>query len=541
MTAAASTLFAGAPVWPDGVADWHAALARWGPTGAAAHAQGPFALADASTGVATVDRFAVQTLCWRHTPDGVRVALRADALGGSEIDPQALFDYLYFHVIPAPRTIFRGVQRLPAGHVLVDGEGGPQAQPYWRPRFEPRAKPDFAALAQRFRRLLSDAVRAELGQGTPACFLSGGTDSSTIAGMLRQVAGQAHTYSIGFDAEGYDEMEYARIAARHFGTVHHEYYVTPDDLVRHIPAVAAAYDQPFGNSSALPAYLCALKARGDGVTKLLAGDGGDELFGGNARYATQQIYGHYARVPQVLRRGLIEPLLAVPGAGAVNLLRRGRNYVRDANTPLPDRTQGFNLLRRLGMGQVLTPEFRAAVDEKSVLQQQRDVWALPEAGSELDRMLAFDWRYTLAEADLPKVRGTCALAGIDVGFPMLDGRLVDFSMQLPADYKLRGQQLRWFFKEALRGFLPDEIIAKTKKGFGLPFGVWALRHAPLMALASDSARGFAARGVVQPGFVEQLLRERLPEAPGYYGEMVWILMMAEQWLRHHAPDWRLRT
>lgn len=541
MTAAATTVLAGTPAWPDGVKDWHSALARWGAAGAASQAQGPFAFADVAAGVAAVDRFAIQSLCWRETPEGVLVAQRADTLGGTEIDPQALLDYLYFHVIPAPRTIFRGVRRLPAAHMLYTGENGFEAQPYWRAQFEPLAQPDFPALAEQFRGLLRDAVRAELGPGTPACFLSGGTDSSTITGVISELAGQAHTYSIGFDAEGYDEMEYARIAARHFGAVHHEYYVTPDDLVSHIPAVAAAYDQPFGNSSALPAYLCALKARGDGVTKLLAGDGGDELFGGNARYATQQLYAHYARVPRLLRQGLVEPLLALPGLDAINLVRRGRNYVRDANTPLPDRTQGFNLLRRLGMEQVLTPEFRASVNEESLLQQQRAAWRLASADAELDRMLAFDWRYTLAEADLPKVRGTCALAGIDVGFPMLDARLVDFSMRLPADYKLRGQQLRWFFKEALRGFLPDEIITKTKKGFGLPFGLWALGHAPLMALARDSARSFAARGVVRPEFVDQLVGERLHEAPGYYGEMVWILMMAEQWLRHHAPDWRFNA
>jgi asparagine synthase (glutamine-hydrolysing) len=102
-------------------------------------------------------------------------------------------------------------------------------------------------------------------------------------------------------------------------------------------------------------------------------------------------------------------------------------------------------------------------------------------------------------------------------------------------------KLRWFFKEALRGFLPDEIITKKKHGFGLPFGVWANRHAGLQALARDSLRSFAERGVLKPEFVRSLLEDHLPAHPGYYGEMVWILMMLEQWLRHHAPDWKLRA
>ncbi len=140
----------------------------------------------------------------------------------------------------------------------------------------------------------------------------------------------------------------------------------------------------------------------------------------------------------------------------------------------------------------------------------------------------------LAEGDLPKVRGTCGLAGLDVAFPMLDQGLLDFSLRLPAAYKLKGLKLRWFFKEALRGFLPDEILAKKKQGFGLPFGVWLTRNAALMDTARDALDTLAPRGIVRPDFLRTLLRERLPEHPGYYGEMVWILMMLEQWVRTHV-------
>src|SRR5262249_16699723 len=138
-------------------------------------------------------------------------------------------------------------------------------------------------------------------------FLSGGTDSSTVAGMLGEVTGQpARTYSIGFDAQGYDEMAYARIAARHFNTRHNEYYVTSDDVVSAIPQIAAVHDQPFGNASAVPTFYCAKLARDDGVDVLLGGDGGDELFGGNDRYATQYLYSLYSDLPSGLRKGLIE-------------------------------------------------------------------------------------------------------------------------------------------------------------------------------------------------------------------------------------------
>ncbi len=526
-------------------AAWREAWRSLGAEGAAQAASGGFAVGlrdEAGRSFLAVDRFAEHTLCWRLVDGELRWAERADTLGATELDPQAIFDYLFFHCIPSPRTIFKGVFRLPPGHYAVCEHGRVSVAPYWAPEFaEPRGAVSFDALKGEFRQLLRDAVQRRLDGGKPGCFLSGGTDSSTVAGMIGEAAGRpAATYSIGFEAEGYDEMGFARIAARRFGTEHHEYYVTPDDLVRSIPTVAAHYDQPFGNSSALPAYYCARMARDDGVTRILAGDGGDELFGGNSRYAKQRVFGWYGHVPAPLRRGLMEPIFESPLIGRTPLLKKGSSYIEQAKVPMPDRLQMYNLLLRLGTDDVLTPQFLAQVDLEGPAKHQREAWAMARHAGALNRQLAFDWRYTLAECDLPKVRGTCDLAGLGVAFPMLDQGLLDFSLRLPAAYKLKGLKLRWFFKEALRGFLPDEILAKKKQGFGLPFGVWLTRNAALMDTARDALDTLAPRGIVRPDFLRTLLRERLPEHPGYYGEMVWILMMLEQWVRVHAPQGTLQ-
>ena len=350
----------------------------------------------------------------------------------------------------------------------------------------------------------------------------------------------AATYSIGFEAEGYDEMEFARIASNRYKTEHHEYYVTPDDLVRSIPMVAASYDQPFGNSSALPAYYCAKMAKDDGITRILAGDGGDELFGGNARYAKQRVFDWYQHIPGIVRRGVMEPLLGTSLAGSLPLLRKASSYVEQACVPMPDRLQMYNLISRLGIEQTLTKDFLTQVDISSPLQHQRNVWAASQATNNTNRELAFDWRYTLAESDLPKVCGTIRLAGLAVGFPMLDDDLLAFSLRLPVDYKLKGLKLRWFFKEALRGFLPDEIINKKKQGFGLPFGVWLTRHEALRKLAAESVHALVERGVLRQEFADALLGKLVFQHPGYYGEMIWIAMMLEQWLRAKAPDFSVR-
>jgi asparagine synthase (glutamine-hydrolysing) len=386
---------------------------------------------------------------------------------------------------------------------------------------------------QRFFALVQSAVEQEADEAATACFLSGGTDSSTIAGMLTRIRGApAHAYSIGFDAEGYDEMEYARTAAKHFGLVHHEYYLTPDDLVSAIPAVAASLDQPFGNSSVLPAYFCALRAHEDGFTRMLAGDGGDELYGGNSRYAKQKVFDVYHALPKTLRQQVLEPAAcnwkifrSVPG------LRQAGGYVRHARAQMPDRMNAFNLLEFVGADSMLEPDFLERVDCGEPRKRQRDVWRACDARSLTNRMLQYDWKFTLADSDLPKVRAATRLAGVRVGYPFLSRELTDLSLSLPPDWKVKGLTLRWFFKQALKNFLPEQILRKKKHGFGLPFGAWLLRHEALRDLAHDAVESLATRGIVRRQLVTELIASKVRQAPGFYGELVWILMMLELWMR----------
>ena len=489
-----------------------------------------------------VDRFGIQPLCYAARAGRVAFADAACDVPGSArvIDRQSIFDYLYFHVIPAPRTIYDDVRRIEPAHRVVAAANSVRSESYWTPAFVENDRSDLPGRLREFTAIVERCVAEEADAPATACFLSGGTDSSTIAGMLTRIRGEPATaFSIGFEAEGYDEMDYARIAARHFGLVHHEYYVTPDDLVDAIPRVAASFDQPFGNSSVLPAYFCAMRARERGFVRMLAGDGGDELFGGNSRYAMQNVFELYHRLPQRLRRTILEPVSDTRLFRSVLGLRQMGGYVRHARAPMPDRLNAFNLLLFVGIEALLEPDFRAGVDAGAPLAQQRATWRTCEAPSLVNRMLAYDWKFTLADSDLPKVRAATQLAGTDVGYPFLGLALTDFSLRLPPDWKVRRHALRWFFKRALRDFLPVEIVRKKKHGFGLPFGTWLIRNPELRAMAEASLGGFADRGIVSPAAIRQLLQHRLAEAPGFYGELVWILLMLEQWLRAHeakAPD-----
>ncbi len=521
-----------------------APLWRSGGVKACAELSGPFAVCilDERNGEAmlAIDRSGTHALCYQVTALGLIFASSVDALARHpaarrELDPQAIYNYLYFHVVPAPHTIYQGQQRLLPGEYLHYCGGKVQRGTYWTMHFSEREKLPFDALKSEFLATLHSSVEETIGAHQVGAFLSGGTDSSGLAGVLGQVSGRAaRTYSIGFAADGYDEMEYARIAARHFGTEHHELYVTADDVVNAIPRIAAIFDQPFGNASAVPAFYCAQMAQADGITRLLGGDGGDELFGGNERYARQAQFAWYERIPCALRQVLIEPLL-FKAAGALQqaLLCKARSYIKQASVPLPGRLDTYNLLQGYGNSEVLEADFLASTDPGAPSSSLKQKYRETEGHSQINRMLALDLKFTLADNDLPKVVKACELARMEVAFPFLNDAMVAFSARLAPSDKLKGTKLRHFYKEAMRGILPDAILRKKKHGFGLPFGVWLQHHRALKALAFDSLSDLKARRIVRAGFIDDLLSRHLPEHPGYHGTMVWVLMMLEQWFKHH--------
>jgi asparagine synthase (glutamine-hydrolysing) len=485
-----------------------------------------------------IDRMGTYPLTYQLAGETLVFGSSADAIGRhpltpSQVDAQGIYNYVYFHMIPSPGTVHTGQQRLLPGEFLRYRQGRVEKQPYWRMQFEEHGSKPMAELKEEFRATLRSSVRAAIGGQQVGAFLSGGTDSSTIAGTLCEVGGvPAKTYSIGFEAEGYDELEYARLASRHFGTEHHEYYVTPDDVVAAIPKIAGVFDHPFGNASAVPGYYCAKMAQADGVTRIFGGDGGDELFGGNERYSKQHVFARYDRVPGLLRRALLEPaVFNFPAGEHIKLVRKARSYIEQASVPMPARLETYNLLGRYGPSQVFTDEFLAGADIGAPLASLSRTYGKSEAGSLINRMLELDLKVTLADNDLPKVVKACELAGLEVAFPFLNEEMVAFSSRLTPQQKLNGTQLRWFFKEALRDFLPNEIITKQKHGFGLPFGVWLQHHAPLQQLATDSLTDLKKRGIVRADFIDQLVGQHLSEHAGYHGTMVWVLMMLEQWFK----------
>ena len=506
---------------------------------------GEFALAlfDARTseGLVAVDRFARRPVYWAQLGRRIVFGGTADSVlahpgVSAELDPQGLFNYLFLHMVPAPGTIYLGVRKLRAASMLRFRDGDAETRRYWIPEFV--EGPDLIATSagKRFLELVEQEIHREQGGRLDiGAFLSGGLDSSTVAGVFARTRKEPDAYSIGFDAEGYDEIAYARIAAKRFGLRGHEYYVTPDDVITTLPDVVGAYDEPFGNSSALPAYYCARFAKQDGKNALLAGDGGDEIFAGNARYLKQQVFEHYSRVPALLRRGLLEPLVfGVPEK--LPLISKARSYITQARVPLPDRLQSYNFLLRLGAEAVVHPDLLAAIDPGIPLQLEREIYDAPANASTLNRMLYLDWHHTLADNDLRKVTRMCELAGIEVSYPLLDDSIVDFSMTIPSSQKIRADRLRDFYKQSVKDFLPGEIIDKKKHGFGLPFGVWTANHPGLMDLVQDNLTRLRRRCIVRDDFLTQALHLHQHGHAAYYGELIWVLTVLELWLTSRGME-----
>lgn len=481
-----------------------------------------------------IDRIGAERLCYAQCGNQLAFGTSAQSVAahpavGLTIDPQAIYDYLYFHTIPAPRTLYQGVHKLLPGQTVSLKNGQISTAFYWQADYTP-IDPGFEPQRDNFRTLLDQAVREADAPGT-AAFLSGGTDSSTIVGALTAARGApVDTFSIGFDAAGFDEMEYARCAAERFGSRSHEYYLKPADILTAIPVIAHEYDEPFGNASAVPAYFCAKIAREAGFQNMLAGDGGDEIFGGNARYAKQGLFETYAHLPAILRRGLIEPMANLPGLSNRFPLSKLKSYVAQAKIGLPLRLESYNFLHRTPLDQIFATDFIRAVDPSATDAALTEVYERTASDHYINRMMHLDLKFTLADNDLRKVGSMTEAAGIEAHYPLLDDRIMAFAHHLPVDYKVRGQQLRWFFKAALDDLLPEKIINKSKHGFGLPFGVWSTQYTPLRDIVGDSLSDFKKRGWIQPAYLDFMLTMQRSQHASYYGVMIWVVVMLEQWL-----------
>lgn len=481
------------------------------------------------------DRVGKKPLYYTLTPDGV--LLFASELKSlleyphlrREINAEAVDAYLTFGYVPDPLSIFRDIHKLPPGHFLTFADGAVAVQEYWDFPFAPavgahRSEDDYL---EELRARLDEAVRVRLMSEVPlGAFLSGGVDSSAVVALMRRHMNQpVKTFSIGFHEDSYDELKYARLAAQHFETEHHEFIVTPDicdivdDLVWH-------FDEPFADSSAIPTYMVSKLAR-QFVTVALSGDGGDELFAGYTRYAIDRQRRGFARLPRFVRRGLMQPLSRHLPHGAW-----GRNYLHNIALDAHDRyIDSVSLFTSLNKRSLYTGDFRAQLDGKHLATAQfRDYAARIRTGEPLDALLYLDSKTYLPGDILTKVDRMSMAVSLEARAPLLDHHLIEFVTRIPAAFKMPGQETKHIFKRALEGLVPEEILRRPKQGFGVPLDQWINKQLRTRMHETLTEARTRTRGYVEPAYVNTLLAEHERGRRDHAGSL-WALLMLELWHR----------
>ena len=491
------------------------------------------------------DPIGIKPLYFCH--DGERVlfasrigAIRAADRRTADVNPSAVMQFLIFSVVTAPLSIFRGIERLRPGFFLTFEKGVLRQHPYWDLEYLESEDPDEKDWAIQLREQMRGAVHRHLADCDPeqtGAYLSGGTDSSSVVAFMSEKFPHAHSCSISFPVSGYNEIEYARTTARHFQSRHHELCLSPQDAIDAIPRLIEYYDEPFANSSALASYHCALLAKRQGLGTLLAGDGGDELFAGNERYATDKRFAIYQSVPRWFRRGILEPFanLLPANGGPLSLPRR---YIRRANIPNPLRTFSYNVFLSTDPRRIFEQGFLEQAPPESWMGVANAHFNEAHASSELNRMMHLDLKIILADNDLRKVSGTAELAGVRVRYPLLDRQLAEFSGTIPTSLKLKGSEKRYIFKRAMQGILPDTVLSKKKHGFGVPIGNWFLQDAGLRTLAQEVLNDprTRQRGYFRTEFYEQVVDLHRRDHAAFYGEVIWYLVALELWHRQHLDN-----
>ncbi len=435
----------------------------------------------------------------------------------------ALDEYLTYQYVPAPRTLFQDIYKLPAAHLLIYEDGAMRTKRYWELPFTATCHDDEETAVERTRDLLQEAVRIRLMSEVPlGAFLSGGVDSSTVVGLMSQMISQpVKTFSIGFEEDDFSELEHARRVARHFGTDHHEFIVRPD-LISVLPQLAWAYDEPFADASMLPTYYVSKLAR-EHVTVVLTGDGGDEIFGGYTRYERETAI---HRIPQFLRStlGLASTLMpeGMRGKKRFSMMRRDlpTRYAR-IFTP-------FSVASRTAM---YTPAFAMIIQQHDTYQWLTDMFKTAPQGDIITRLQYVDVRSYLTDDILVKVDKASMFNSIETRAPLLDQRLAEYVASLQPSVRLRHGVLKSLLKKVAADLLPAEILNRPKQGFGVPIKHWFRGELTGYAQELLNSQRAHQRGVFQPQFIRNLLQAHANTTLVNHSDAIWALLCLELWFQ----------
>jgi asparagine synthase (glutamine-hydrolysing) len=483
------------------------------------------------------DRFGEKPLYWGVFDNTLLFAsepkvLLAHPAVQPSLNLNALRQYLSFDYVPAPLSIYEGINKLPAAHKLTLENGRVNVERYWQLSYKTAEPvPSENEAAEQLRELLADAVRMRLVSDVPlGVLLSGGVDSSTVAALAVRASSEAvKTFSISFAESSFDESAYARGVAKFLGTDHHEERLSANLAANLVSEIGAWMDEPFSDPSLVPTYLLSRFTRKH-VTVALGGDGGDELFAGYQMYAGHRWAEVYKRFPTVVRRGLIEPVVKLLPVKTKNLSfdYKALRFVTGTKYDTVTRHHvWFGSFTPEEQQQLLTPEALAASDGE-IYADARAIAEECNSDDLVTQMQSVDTRLYLAEDILTKVDRASMAVSLEVRAPFLDPRVAEFAASLPCNYKLRGLKTKYILKKAVHELLPAFVTRRGKKGFGVPVAEWL--KVKLRPLARDllSPERVRRAGVFNPDFVARLQDEH-ERGVANHRKLLWTLLMFELW------------
>jgi asparagine synthase (glutamine-hydrolysing) len=456
-----------------------------------------------------------------------------------KIDPLSLMKYLFYEFIPSPHTIFRDAKKLSAASYLIWDKKGEEIKSYWSP-FRRNVEDEVLSekkAEDRMMELLRKAVSRRLISDVPlGVFLSGGIDSSMITALAqKEHSGKVKTFSIGFEDPSFDESTYALLASNHIGTEHHEKRMVPEDLLRIVPRIPDILDEPMADASILPTYLLSKFTR-EQVTVALGGDGGDELFAGYPTYFAHQVANRYERLLQPLHptMAFLGNLLPVSDAN-ISFDFKVKKFL--SGIGFPDGIRNYVWLGSFSFSElpeVLSPEINKQFNQTRLVEEISSYEKDFPLRDRISLLQYLDLKLYLQESILVKVDRASMASSLEVRAPFLDHELVEFVMGLPSSLKLKGFTSKYLLKKAARPYLPDEIINRKKKGFGVPIAKWV--KGPLKEMFMDllSVDRVKREGLLNSQYVEKLLQDHLMNKKDNRKQL-WTLLVWELWVNRYHP------
>ena len=450
----------------------------------------------------------------------------------------ALEQYLALGYVPAPLCLLEGMEKLPAGHYLIAEQGRTEIHAYWDVPFGQPEKHSEEEWIERIRAKIQDAVRSQLVSDVPlGAFLSGGMDSSTIVAVMAGQTGRpVKTYSIGYQGEHsyYNELPYARVVAKAFSTDHHEIVVQPS-VSELLPKLVWHLDEPVADSACLTTYLVSKLAR-ESVTVILSGVGGDELFGGYRRYLGNSLMRYYSLLPGFARRKWLPSLLArMPQdrhSTWKDYARYGAAFVKSAELDPASRYMGYVTLfapqvQRELLQRAATTDLGNSDGAAGALQDSFARCADPDS---LNRILYADLKTSLPDDLLAMTDRMSMAASIECRAPLVDYELVELMARMPSSLKVRGFTLKYLMKKAVAPWLPREILARKKRGFGAPMGAWLRKDLQPMVSELLSEDQIRRRGLFHWPAIQRLISDHAAERADHTDHLL-ALVMLELWCR----------